>query len=73
MMNREEHLVWCKKRALVYVDAGDLGAAFASMSSDMEKHPETSCPQLHALGLQLMMIGNLSTPEKMRRWIEGYN
>ena len=33
-MNRQEHLDWCKKRALEYVDAGDLSGGMASMMSD---------------------------------------
>ena len=37
---REEHLAWCKDRALAYVEAGDLAGALASMSSDLRKQPE---------------------------------
>lgn len=38
---REQHLAWCKERALAYVDRGDLVNALASFTSDMSKHPET--------------------------------
>ena len=72
-MNRQEHLQWCKDRALEYVDIGDLPQALASMSSDISKHPETACTHISKIGLQMMMIGELSTPEKMRKWINGYN
>ena len=34
---RAEHLAWCKKRALEYVDAGDLLQAYTSMASDLGK------------------------------------
>ena len=74
-MNRQEHLQWCKDRALEYVDAGDLEQALASLTSDLGKHPETqhhvrdTCP----LGMQLLMAGHLSTPQEMREWITGFN
>jgi len=41
-MNRQGHLEWCKKRAIEYVDNGDLNNAFASFQSDMGKHNETA-------------------------------
>ena len=41
MRTAEEHLAWCKKRALEYLDAGELANAFTSMLSDMDKHPDT--------------------------------
>jgi hypothetical protein len=34
-LTRDEHLAWCKRRALGYVDAGDLTHAVASMASDL--------------------------------------
>ena len=51
-MTRQEHLDWCKQRALEYVDGGDLTNAYASMVSDLGKHPETAN---HA-GIQLGMM-----------------
>ena len=72
-MNREEHLAWCKQRALQYVEAGDLTEAFASMASDLGKHPETEGHPGAQLGIGLLMMGDLSTPEEMRRFIEGFN
>src|SRR5262249_1375543 len=39
---REEHLQWCKDRALEYLDEGNLASAIASMTSDLTKHPETA-------------------------------
>lgn len=70
---RTEHLDWCKKRALVYVDLGDLKNAFASMSSDLSKYPETKNHISIELGMQLMLTGNLSTKPEMRKFIEGFN
>jgi hypothetical protein len=35
-LTRDEHLARCKRRALEYVDAGDLTRAAASMASDLK-------------------------------------
>jgi hypothetical protein len=72
--DRSQHLAWCKKRALEYIDKeGDTTNAFASMMSDLGKHPETSSHAAIQLGVMLMMGGMLSTPHEMRRFIEGFN
>lgn len=72
-MTRNEHLEWCKKRALEYVDMGDVTNAYASMVSDLRKHPETENHAALEMGAEMMFAGHLSTPEKMRRFIEGFN
>ena len=72
-MTREDHLQWCKKRALEYVDMGDLNQAYASMLSDMRKHKETENHVALELGLMMMMGGHLSSLEKMRDFILGFN
>ena len=71
--SRAEHLEFCKKRALEYVDAGDTQQALASMTSDLGKHEGTRDHPAAGLGLQMMMIGSLDTPAEMRKWIEGFN
>lgn len=70
---RAEHLEWCKRRALQYVDAGDVQQAFASMGSDLNKHPDTRNHSGMELGMMLLMGGQLSRPDQMRRFIEGFN
>lgn len=72
-MKRAEHLAWCKKRALEYVDRGDLGQALASMASDLNKHDELRKHPGTLLGAGLMLRGHLLTPHEMRKWIEGFN
>jgi hypothetical protein len=68
---REEHLAWCKKRALEYLDAGDLKSAAASMASDLSKHPATMVhPAVALLGVYAAASGETS---EVRRWIEGFN
>lgn len=71
-MTRAEHLAWCKARAFEYIDAGEWQNAYASFSSDMNKHPETKDHIALGLGLQLMMIGDLADARSMRKFIEGF-
>ena len=73
MENRTEHLKWCKQRALEYVEEGDLNQAFASFQSDMTKHPETNGHLALQMGTMLLLGGHLSTAQKMREWIVGFN
>ncbi len=70
---RAEHLAWCKKRALHYCEAGDAKEAFASMASDLGKHPETENHGGIQLGLMMLMAGHLNDVAKMRKFIEGFN
>lgn len=72
-MTREEHLAWCKQRALEYVDTGDTANAYASMASDLSKHPETEGHAGIKLGMLMLMGGHISTPAKMREFINGFN
>lgn len=73
-MNREEHLQWCKQRAMAYVEAGDFSGAVTSMLSDLRSHPETeasgrgACAQL---GMMELMRG--PTRESITRFIWGFS
>jgi len=72
---RQEHLEWCKQRALQYVEAGDCKQALASFLSDVGKHPETNDVRrlVAVIGMPLLLAGHLDTPQKMREHITGYN
>ncbi len=71
MKTREEHLAWCKQRALEYVDSGDMANAFASMLSDLGKHPDTfSSVNIMSLGLSAVTSGSA---HEMRKFIEGFS
>lgn len=70
---RAEHLQWCKDRALMYADQGDVSQAMASMGSDLNKHPETKNHEGMKLMMMLAMNGHLSTPAEIRKFIEGFN
>jgi len=72
-MNRQDHLEWCKKNALVYVDIGDLKNAWASMTSDLGKHNETREHVAIDLGIMMIIAGHLSTTDEMRKFILGFD
>ena len=74
MMPRQEHLDWCKKRAMEYVDKGDYNAAVTSMLSDLGKHPDTEASSggiLAHIGMMELMRG--PTRYSITRYIEGFN
>jgi len=70
-MDRDEYLAKAKKRALAYLDQGDIASALASMGKDMDEHPEFRgiAAQLMPLGLRHIIDGDL---EGARRWIVGF-
>jgi len=72
-MTRQEHLEWCKKRAMEYVDSGNVIDALTSMGSDLQKHPDTKDHIGMQLGMGLLMLGKLSSQEEMRKFIDGFN
>ena len=71
-MTRQEHMQWCKSRALAYLP-GNPREAITSMLSDLGKHEETR----DILGGPLAMLGIMeaanANPESARRFIEGFN
>ena len=71
-MTRHEHLVWCKRRALEYVEAGDLTNAVARMGSELKKHPDTDNPALNGLVMIGMMYVTDGDKAAVQRWIEGF-
>ena len=73
MQPRSQHLEWCKKRALAYVDQGYLQQALESMLSDLAKHPKTAGHPGIALAVGRMALGDLTTSGQVREFIEGFN
>lgn len=71
-MTRQEHLQWCKQRALEYLKTNDINQCAASFMSDMRKHEETA--KSMDIGDRLIMM-ELMSPNvaSMRRCIEGFN
>ncbi len=72
-MNRQEHLEWCKQRALQILSEGDIQGAYASFMSDMKNHPETENHSALDLGFMLMVGGHLDSAKQMKDFIEGFN
>lgn len=71
LTSRDEHLEDCKRRALEYLDAGDVQNAIASMLSDLNKHEDTKNYNkfLGSLGLTIAASGDI---QQARRFIEGF-
>lgn len=72
-LTREEHLQWCKQRALEYARMGANAQALASMGSDLGKHPETRNHIAIGLGMQMLISGLLDRPGEMEKFINGFN
>ena len=71
-MNRQEHLDFCKKRALEYVDRGEFAEGITSMLSDLKSHPETEGVATTMAPLAMFELMNPSQAGA-RRFIEGFN
>ena len=71
-MTRDEHLDWCRKRALEHLDAGDLTHAVASMASNLKTHPDTDNPALNGLVMIGMMYATDGDKAAVQSWIERF-
>lgn len=71
MRTRQEHLEFCKQRAMEYVHARDLTNAITSMLSDLSKHPETA-EIGESLGLLGIMAAANGNTEDCIRFITGF-
>jgi len=72
-MTRDEHMKWSKDRAIEIANSGDLPGAYASMTSDLQKHEETAGHIAIELGMLQMLGGHLNTKEEMIKFIDGFN
>ena len=75
MRTRQEHLAFCKQRAMEYVNSGNLLEAVTSMMSDLRKHPETADTgqALAALGLFACQQAQQGDRDGVIRYIQGFN
>lgn len=71
-MTRDEHLAWCKRRALEYFAAGDVQQAVASMTSDLKAHADTDNPALNGLAMIGRMYVTDGDRAAVQRWIERF-
>ena len=72
MTTRDEHMAWCKHRALAYLP-DDPQQALASMISDLGKHDETKDHAAIKLTMMLMISGHLQSADQVHHHIEGFN
>jgi hypothetical protein len=72
-ISRAAHLEWCKERAREYLAIGDTDNAWASMVSDLGKHPQTQGHSAIAFGMILKIGGGMNSIEETRSFIEGFN
>lgn len=71
-MTRQEHIAWCKERAIQEMDfSKDPKQAVISMMSDLNKHPETSSKTLQALCMMTLM--KPLTRQEAINFINGFN
>jgi hypothetical protein len=71
-VTRDEHIAWCKKRALEYVEGGNLSHAVANMASDLKTHPDTDNPALNGLAMIDMMYVTDGDKAAVQRWIQRF-
>jgi integrase len=67
-----EHLDRCKRRALKFVDRGDLVGALGALAADWPGGAESAHSKAIELGMAMLVSGSLATPEKMRRFINAF-
>jgi hypothetical protein len=66
---REEHLKWCKDRALEYIEMGEPEHAFNSFMSDLFKHEETKTHPKIQKGIISYLSGRFENAEEAKRFI----
>lgn len=74
-MTKNEHVEWCKKRAIqeydFYSGTDKQRSGLISMMSDMSKHPETNSPAIRALIMAYMT--RPMTRQQFINFINGFN
>lgn len=79
-MTREEHIKWCKERAIAEYDyyaktepRSALRNGMASIMSDLNKHPETASQTLQTLCAMQLMTKPHMTRQEFVNFINGFN
>ena len=68
----KDHLEWSKKRALEYIEKGDISGAWNSMLSDLSNNNELMRHSAIELGNMLFFGGHLKTGSQMKKFIEDF-
>jgi hypothetical protein len=69
----KDHLEWSKKRAVDYLERGDVAGAWISMANDLSNNDELRDHPAIKMGTTMLFAGRLSTREAMEKFIEGFN
>jgi hypothetical protein len=72
MVTRMEHLMWCRRRALMALTWGGIHDAWKSMVTDTAKHEETRMHPSLELGEQRLIGGMLATTAAMEQFIKDF-
>lgn len=73
-MTRQEHLKWCKERAIQEMDFyKDPSKALVSMASDLRKHPETNSEALVSLCMMQLMMNPKISRQEVINFLNGFN
>lgn len=71
-MTREEHIKWCKERAIAAMDYyNDPSQGVVSIMSDLRKHPETNNDVL--MSICGMMLMKKATRQEVINFLNGFN
>lgn len=74
MRTRQEHIQWCKDRAIQEMDYyNDPSQGIVSMASDLSKHPETNDETLISLCTMQLMTKPRMTRQEAVTFINGFN
>ena len=73
-MTREEHIKWCKERAIAEMDFyKQPSKALISMASDLRKHQETDSEALVLMCTMHLMMNPKITREEVIKFLDGFN
>ena len=73
-MTREEHLKWCKERAIAEMDfTKNPTHAIISMMSDLKKHPETNKESLISFCIMMLLRKQINTRQDVINFLNGFN
>ena len=73
-MTRQEHIEWCKKRAIEEMDFyHDSSKAYISMASDLRKHSETNDSILIDLCIMQLLLNPKPSRQEAINFLNGFN
>lgn len=70
-MTKEEHLAWCKQRALMDMNLFGVLGLLGSLASDLKRHPETVDVYNDLLkeGMKKRLSGELESVEQVHEFL----